>query len=246
MIMKKLLSLLLVLGLLLGIAGCAASGNSMQLQTEPSVQSGTTEPLFWPPLPTETELSTEPTQESTTPTEPEQPIETQAVSKPEKDPIEATYYPRDDEDQPSREETTAPVFTEPESQPQATNPPAPQPTEPSRTLDPNGTYDSKNDVALFIHLYGRLPNNFITKSQAKSLGWQSGSLERYAPGKCIGGDRFYNKEGRLPPGHTYYECDIETLGASSRGAQRIVYSTDGLIYYTYNHYQTFTLLYGTP
>ena len=81
---------------------------------------------------------------------------------------------------------------------------------------------------------------------ARKLGWKSGSVERYAPGKCIGGDRFMNREGLLPQGHTYYECDIDTLGASSRGAKRIVFSDDGLIYYTSDHYASFTLLYGTP
>ena len=71
-------------------------------------------------------------------------------------------------------------------------------------------------------------------------------MEAYAPGCCIGGDRFGNYEGLLPeaPGRTYYECDIDTLGASSRGAKRIIYSSDGLIYYTEDHYASFTLLYG--
>ena len=113
-------------------------------------------------------------------------------------------------------------------------------------IDPEGTYTSKEDVALYIHTYGHLPNNFITKKEAKALGWKSGSLEKYAPGKCIGGDRFGNYEGLLPkaPGRTYTECDIDTLGASKRGAKRIVFSNDGLIYYTGDHYESFTLLYG--
>jgi guanyl-specific ribonuclease Sa len=101
---------------------------------------------------------------------------------------------------------------------------------------------------LYIHLYGRLPRNFITKSEAKKLGWSGGGLERYAPGKCIGGDTFQNREGLLPKkaGRTYTECDIDTLGASSRGAKRIVFSNDGLVYYTADHYESFTLMYGTP
>ena len=112
--------------------------------------------------------------------------------------------------------------------------------------DITGTYDSKEDVALYIHLYGKLPDNFITKSQARSLGWDGGSVERYAPGKCIGGDRFGNPEGILPeaPGRVWTECDIDTLGKSSRGAKRIVFSNDGLIYYTDDHYESFELLYG--
>ena len=62
----------------------------------------------------------------------------------------------------------------------------------------------------------------------------------------IGGDRFYNKEGLLPSGHTYYECDIGTTGGRNRGAKRIVFSSDGLVYYTNDHYESFTLLYGEP
>lgn len=113
-------------------------------------------------------------------------------------------------------------------------------------LDKNGTYTSKEDVALYIHQYGELPQNFITKAEAQKLGWTGGSLEKYAPGKCIGGDNFGNYEGLLPKksGRKYTECDIDTLGASSRGAKRIVFSNDGLIYYTDDHYATFTLLYG--
>lgn len=110
-------------------------------------------------------------------------------------------------------------------------------------LDPHGTYTSKEDVALFLYTYGRLPDNFITKKQAGKLGWQGGSLEDIAPGKCIGGDYFGNYEGRLPEDEKYHECDIDTLGKKSRGAKRLVYS-DEHIYYTEDHYNTFELLYG--
>lgn len=113
-------------------------------------------------------------------------------------------------------------------------------------LDEHGSYTTRDDVALYIYTYGHLPENFITKSEAKKLGWEGGSLEGYAPGCCIGGDRFGNYEGLLPEsdGRTYTECDIDTLGADSRGAKRIVFSNDGLIYYTDDHYESFTLLYG--
>ena len=112
-------------------------------------------------------------------------------------------------------------------------------------IDEDGSYTSKEEVALYIHTYGRLPNNFITKKEAQALGWPGGSLEPYAPGKCIGGSRFGNYEGLLPEkdGRTYTECDIDTLGAESRGAKRIVFSNDGLIYYTGDHYESFELLY---
>lgn len=112
-------------------------------------------------------------------------------------------------------------------------------------IDEDGSYTTKDDVALYIHTYGHLPDNFITKKDAQALGWPGGSLEPYAPGKCIGGSRFGNYEGLLPEadGRTYTECDIDTLGADSRGAKRIVFSNDGLIYYTEDHYETFELLY---
>ena len=109
-------------------------------------------------------------------------------------------------------------------------------------IDEDGSYTSKDDVALYLHTYGKLPSNFITKKEAKELGWSGGSLEDYAPGKCIGGDRFGNYEGNLPEG-SYHECDIDTLGASGRGAKRIVYSDDGRIYYTEDHYESFEQLY---
>lgn len=113
-------------------------------------------------------------------------------------------------------------------------------------LPENGSYTSKEDVALYIHTYGHLPDNFITKKEAQDLGWPGGSLEPYAPGKCIGGSRFGNYEGLLPDakGRSWTECDIDTLEARSRGAKRIVFSNDGLIYYTGDHYESFELLYG--
>ena len=112
----------------------------------------------------------------------------------------------------------------------------------------DGSYTTKEDVSLYIHTYGCLPDNFITKDEARDLGWDGGGLEDYAPGKCIGGDRFGNYEDLLPdaPGRTWTECDIDTLGRDSRGAKRIVFSNDGLIYYTDDHYESFELLYGEP
>lgn len=119
-------------------------------------------------------------------------------------------------------------------------------TQEAPAIEEDGTYTTKEDVARYIHTYGHLPENFITKKQAQALGWEGGSLEPYAPGKCIGGSRFGNYEGTLPEkdGRTYTECDIDTLGAEKRGGKRIVFSNDGLIYYTEDHYETFELLYG--
>ena len=101
------------------------------------------------------------------------------------------------------------------------------------TIDVNGIYDSAEEVGLYIHIYGKLPKNYVTKSQYNK--------EKYL---CVGGNRFYNKEGRLPSGETYYECDIDTYGSTSRGAKRLVWTKSGIVYYTADHYETFTKLYG--
>lgn len=113
-------------------------------------------------------------------------------------------------------------------------------------LPEDGWYYSAPDVSLYLYLYDRLPDNYLTKSEARELGWDGGSVEAYAPGCAIGGDKFGNREGLLPKadGRQYYECDIDTDGEDSRGAKRIVYSNDGLIFYTEDHYESFTLLYG--
>lgn len=171
---------------------------------------------------------------------------------PHDDPTETTWnFPTAPATEPTHEtehptETAAPETEAPTdpTEPATEAPTAPIETEP--LLDENGTYDSKDEVALYIHLYGHLPQNYITKKEAEKLGWSGGSLEPYAPGKCIGGSRFGNYEGLLPeaPGRSYTECDIDTMGARSRGAKRIVFSNDGLIYYTGDHYESFELLYG--
>ena len=112
-------------------------------------------------------------------------------------------------------------------------------------IDEAGTYTSKEDVGLYLYTYGHLPENFITKNDARALGWSGGGLDDYDYGKCIGGDEFGNNEGLLPDeaGRTYYECDVDTLHQDERGAKRIVYSSDGLIFYTNDHYESFTQLY---
>lgn len=116
----------------------------------------------------------------------------------------------------------------------------------SATIDEDGTYTSKDEVALYIHTYGHLPSNFITKQEAKEAGWNSSqnTLAEVCPGMSIGGDRFGNYEGLLPDakGRAWKECDIN-YKKGSRGAERILYSNDGLIYYTDDHYESFTQLY---
>ncbi|MBQ4256843.1 MAG: ribonuclease [Oscillospiraceae bacterium] len=104
----------------------------------------------------------------------------------------------------------------------------------------DGTYTAPEDIALYIRKFGCLPTNFITKKEAKALGWEGGDLWEYADGKSIGGDYFGNYEGVLPPGD-YRECDVNYNGGK-RGAERIVYS-DTAIYYTDDHYETFKQLY---
>lgn len=109
-----------------------------------------------------------------------------------------------------------------------------------------GVYTGKDEVSLYLHLYGHLPDNYITKREAKALGWDSSSqnLWEVAPGRSIGGDYFGNYEGLLPEedDRDYFECDIDYEGGR-RNAKRIVYSDDGLIFYTEDHYESFEQLY---
>ena len=134
----------------------------------------------------------------------------------------------------------------PETEPIETEPVETEPEETEYVLDPDGWYYSAEEVAMYLITYGELPSNFITKNEAKELGWEGGSVQKYKEGAAIGGDKFGNREGLLPKasGRQYYECDIDTDGKNSRGAKRLVYSNDGLIYYTEDHYETFILIYG--
>ncbi len=118
--------------------------------------------------------------------------------------------------------------------------------EKEQVINEDGKYTSAEEVALYIHTYGRLPSNFITKKEAMALGWNSekGNLWDVTDRMSIGGDSFGNREGILPKkeGRKWFECDINYEGGY-RGAERIVYSNDGLIYYTNDHYKTFVQLY---
>ena len=122
--------------------------------------------------------------------------------------------------------------------------PSPAPTEePGIVVEENEEYTDKEHVAAYLRIYHKLPSNYITKRDAQNLGWSGNggeSIWKYAPGKSIGGSRFGNYEGQLPDkeGRRWYECDIDYNG-KSRGVKRIVYSSDGLIYYTEDHYKTF-------
>ncbi len=104
--------------------------------------------------------------------------------------------------------------------------------------------DQKDEVALYIHLYDHLPSNYMTKKEARKHGWEGGALSKVIEGMSIGGDYYGNYEGTLPEDNTYHECDIDTNGKKSRGAKRIIYSEDGDVWYTEDHYESFELLYG--
>ncbi|MDO5117331.1 MAG: ribonuclease domain-containing protein [Eggerthellaceae bacterium] len=110
----------------------------------------------------------------------------------------------------------------------------------------SGTYTSKDEVALYIHQFGHVPSNYITKTQARKRGWdqEKGNLWDVLPGMSIGGGGFSNDDGMMPdaPGREWFEVDIDYEGGY-RNAKRIVYSNDGLIYYTDDHYETFERLY---
>ncbi len=140
-------------------------------------------------------------------------------------------------------EAVAETETEPEtlSPPVTAVPPEDKPLLPS--VEKDGSYTSPEDVAEYIHTFGMLPANFITKKEAQALGWVSseGNLQDVAPGMSIGGDYFGNREGLLPEG-SYHECDVNYTGGY-RGSERLIYGADGSIYYTNDHYQTFSQLY---
>lgn len=124
--------------------------------------------------------------------------------------------------------------------------PAPAAEPGEATVSENGRYSDPVSVALYLHTYGHLPDNYLTKSEAEALGWSNslGNLWDVAPGCSIGGDKFGNREGLLPKakGRQYYECDVNFDGGY-RGGERIVYSNDGLIFYTADHYSSYTQLY---
>lgn len=99
-------------------------------------------------------------------------------------------------------------------------------------------YDLEN-VVLYLDRYGKLPGNYISKNEARKLGWEGGTVEDVLPGAAIGGDPFGNREGLLPEDAHYYECDIDTGGKKNRGAKRLIYTKDGEYYYTDDHYESF-------
>lgn len=114
-------------------------------------------------------------------------------------------------------------------------------------VNEDGYYTSKDEVALYINIYDKLPKNYITKTEAAKLGYKPSekNLWDVTDKKSIGGDRFFNREKLLrdKKDRIYFEADIDYTGGY-RNSKRIVFSNDGLIYYTEDHYDSFILLYG--
>ena len=253
--MKKVLSLLLAFSLLFSLIGCKPAGElnaplqpELQVPTTEATEDVTTESTEWlVEWPTEA-----PTEEIETVPEKTQPPQEDEIVDPRPHPADVADQDQqqDQAEQNPGQQPSTPVQPE---QSDGQTPTTPAPTEPGASatepteapdntpyLDPNGHYTSKNDVALYIYLYHCLPGNYITKSEGDR---QYGDYNRIPKSMNIGGDRFQNREGRLPSGYTYYECDIGTSGGSNRGTRRIVYTTSGIVYYTSDHYKSFTRLY---
>ncbi|WP_229068812.1 RHS repeat-associated core domain-containing protein [Actinoplanes sp. DH11] len=106
------------------------------------------------------------------------------------------------------------------------------------------TAQAANPLMDSLRATGRLPSNYVTKTQAQAAGWEPGkALGNKVPGGQIGGDPFRNTTGVVPaaPGRSWFEADVGLVGNMSRAKQpgtRLVYSDDGLAYVTYNHYET--------
>ena len=109
-------------------------------------------------------------------------------------------------------------------------------------VEEGGRYDTMEEVAIYLTFFDELPENYITKKEAQALGWDNrkGNLWKVADGCSIGGDRFGNYEGLLPEGkgRRWTECDIDYEGGY-RGGERLIFSNDGLLYYTQDHYASF-------
>ena len=138
----------------------------------------------------------------------------------------------------------APIEEPTEIQPELpVDEPEEMPADPEPAVAYGEDYYSPEDVALYLHLYRELPPNYLTKAEARDWGWESseGNLWDVFPGGCIGGDRFGNYEELLPDGN-WTECDVNYEGGYRNG-ERLVFNREGAIYYTNDHYESFTQLY---
>ena len=102
-------------------------------------------------------------------------------------------------------------------------------------------------VDVYLAVHQKLPNYYISKENAKEAGWIQwiGNLDTVLPGRIIGGDEYQNKEGKLPQadGRRWFEADIN-YSSGYRSNHRILYSNDGLIFVSYDHYKTFYEIIG--
>ena len=110
------------------------------------------------------------------------------------------------------------------------------------SFDENSIQDLTNEVKVinYVKANHELPDYYITKSEARKQGWvaSEGNLCDVLPGKAIGGDKFSNREKTLPSGKQYFEADVN-YNCGNRNADRIVFTKDGDVYLTKNHYKSF-------
>lgn len=111
----------------------------------------------------------------------------------------------------------------------------------SAVLVGNATKDGQNGADWYLRNYGTFPNYYIDDIGLKILGWKSGDKpSKYAPGKMYTKGVYDNSDGHLPvkPGRIWYEADINYT-PGKRNKHRILWSNDGLMFVTYDHYMTF-------
>ena len=115
-------------------------------------------------------------------------------------------------------------------------------------VEESGLYTTKDSVAAYLCKFDKLPSNYITQNEGKAL-YESKTGNTFSKWNfnpwttldvMIGGDSFGNKEGLLPKG-SYHEADVD-YSAKNRGTKRLVYEGDCVIYYTADHYKSFSKL----
>lgn len=110
------------------------------------------------------------------------------------------------------------------------------------SLEQHSIQNLTNEVKVinYVKSNHELPDFYMTKSEARKQGWvpSEGNLCDVLPGKAIGGDKFSNREKTLPSGKQYFEADVN-YNCGNRNADRIVFTKDGEVYVTKNHYKSF-------
>ena len=203
--------------------------------TEPSAPEPIPAPLI-PPSPTTSPDSPESPESPASPSSPESP-ETPDTPEPAPDPATApgtdyglVFYPA----QTDVDEDDVYVYGRPVGVPSSVH------------VEEDGEYTSMEEVSLYIHLYGHVPPNFVSKTKARRAGWiaDQGNLQDVLPGMSIGGGGWHNDERVMPgsPDDQWFECDIDYEGGY-RNAQRLVYSDNGMIFYTEDHYESFARIF---